>query len=243
MILTLPIKIENLWRMFVKNYLNVVVFNNETKSQELFRIRANQWIDFNASYAITDVAAGKNLGKIARKGMRSLWKATYHIIDEYDQPQFTVQEENAWIKVGDAFLSEIPILGIFTGYLFNPSYIVKDKHEHPVFRLKKIPSFFGRKFVVEKIGNIEEKDEGLIILSLMMMVLLEREEAKEKTLKFRNLSVFFIIFYIGPSSPPKSPDCSCLLDFGFVSWASLFLKRYDKESITVLGIICIFISL
>ena len=32
---------------------DVVVFNNESKSQENFRIRANQWIDFNASYAIT----------------------------------------------------------------------------------------------------------------------------------------------------------------------------------------------
>ena len=62
---------------------DVVVYNNESKTQENFRIKANQWIDFNASYGITD-NSGKNLGKIARKGMRSIWKATYNIIDSND---------------------------------------------------------------------------------------------------------------------------------------------------------------
>ena len=62
---------------------DVIVYNNESRTQENYRIRANQWIDFNASYAITD-QSGKNLGKIARKGMRSIWKATYFVMDAFD---------------------------------------------------------------------------------------------------------------------------------------------------------------
>ena len=54
---------------------DVIVFNDETKSQELFRIKANQWIDFNASYAITDLQSGKIFGNLSRRGMRSLWKS------------------------------------------------------------------------------------------------------------------------------------------------------------------------
>lgn len=152
---------------------DVVVYNDSNKSQENFRIKANQWIDFNASYSITD-STGKNLGKIARKGMRSIWKVTYNIFDQYEAPKYKVQEENAWIKVLDGMVSEIPIIGAFTGYFLNPSYIVHDNSGKEIYRLKKMPSFFGRKFQLDQINDIADEDETLVVLSLMMMVLLER---------------------------------------------------------------------
>ena len=152
---------------------DVVVFNNESKSQENFRIKANQWIDFNASYAITD-SFGKNLGKIARKGMRSIWKATYNIFDHNENQKYKVQEENAWVKVFDGIVSDIPIIGMFTGYFLNPSYIVHDNNGKEIYRLKKMPSFFGRKFQLDQINDIPDHEETLVVLSLMMMVLLER---------------------------------------------------------------------
>lgn len=152
---------------------DVVVFNNESKSQENFRIRANQWIDFNASYAITD-SFGKNLGKIARKGMRSIWKATYNIFDHNENQKYKVQEENAWVKVFDGMVGEIPIIGMFTGYFLNPSYIVHDNNGKEIYRLRKMPSFFGRKFQLDQLNDIADEEETLVVLSLMMMVLLER---------------------------------------------------------------------
>jgi len=152
---------------------DVVVYNNESRTQENFRIRANQWIDFNASYAITD-HTGKNLGKIARKGMRSIWKATYVILDAFDNQKYKVQEENAWVKVLDGMVGEIPIIGMFTGYFLNPSYIVHDNNGKEIYRLKKMPSFFGRKFQLDQINDIPDHEETLVVLSLMMMVLLER---------------------------------------------------------------------
>lgn len=152
---------------------DVVVYNDESKSQENFRIRANQWIDFNASYGITD-NSGRNLGKIARKGMRSIWKATYFISDGMDQPKYTVQEENAWTKILDGIVGEIPVIGAFTGYFLNPAYVVKDNNGKEIYRLKKMPSFFGRKFQLDQLNNVPTEDESLVVLSLMMLVLLER---------------------------------------------------------------------
>ena len=152
---------------------DVVVFNNESKTQENYRIKANQWIDFNASYAITD-HSGKNLGKIARKGMRSIWKATYNILDSNDNQKYKVQEENAWVKVLDGLVGEIPVIGAFTGYFLNPTYIVRDNNGKEIYRLKKMPSFFGRKFQLDQINDIPDHEETLVVLSLMMMVLLER---------------------------------------------------------------------
>lgn len=71
-------------------------------------------------------------------------------------------------------LGEIPILGFFTGYLFNPTYLVTDTSGNVVVEMKKDPSFFGRKFSISKHINIDLDDQERLILSLMMMVLLER---------------------------------------------------------------------
>ncbi len=153
---------------------DVIVFNDESKSQELFNIKANQWIDFNASYMMTDLVNGKKFGRLARKGVRSIWKSRYDIIDENDQPKYQINEDNGWIKVWDSFIGEIPIIGLFTGYFLNPSYTVKDSAGKEYFRLKKMPSLIGRRFQLERLIDIDDEDESLVVLSFLMMVLLER---------------------------------------------------------------------
>lgn len=153
---------------------DVVVFNDESRSKELFRIRANQWIDFNASYNIKSVENDKIFGKLARKGMKSLWKAKYEIFDDKDQSKYSISEDNGWTKVFDSLVGEIPIVGMFTGYFLNPSYSVKDTNGQVLFRLKKMPSLIGRRFQLDRLVDIPDEDESLIILSYLMMVLLER---------------------------------------------------------------------
>lgn len=153
---------------------DVIVFSDESRTKELFNIKANQWIDFNASYMMTDLLTGKKFGRLARKGVRSIWKARYDIIDENDKPIYQINEDNGWIKVFDSFLGEIPILGMLTGYFLNPSYTVKDNAGKEYFRLKKMPSLVGRRFQLERLIDIDDEDESLIILSFLMMVLLER---------------------------------------------------------------------
>lgn len=153
----------------------VQVFTDTSKSELQFTIKANKWIDFSATYTFTD-AAGNDCGRVARKGRASLWKANYEIFDKEAKHSFTIQEENGWTKVFDSMFSEIPILGMFTGYVFNPKYKISRPDGTLVMRLKKDPSFFGRKFSVEKVGTTENANEDeSIILSLMMMILMERK--------------------------------------------------------------------
>ncbi|WEK69672.1 MAG: hypothetical protein P0Y62_17875 [Candidatus Chryseobacterium colombiense] len=153
---------------------DVIVFNDESKSKELFRIKANQWIDFNASYSLNDLIDNKNFGRMARKGVRSIWKASYDILDPHDQQKFKIQEDNAWVRFWDGFVGEIPIIGMFTGYFLNPSYTVTGVDGKAYFKLKKMPSFFGRRFQLDRLIDIDDEEESLVILSLLMMVLLER---------------------------------------------------------------------
>ncbi len=155
---------------------DIQIFSDQTKSKVNFRIKANQWLDFSAAYNMTD-AEDNYLGKIARKGWASIWKAHYQIIDQNENLQFDVREENAWVKVWDSLLGEIPILGFFTGYLFNPAYIVMDMQGNQVVKITKEPSFWGRKFNVTKLSDtLDEDDQQRIMLGLMMMILLERRK-------------------------------------------------------------------
>ncbi len=151
----------------------ISIYEDESKTKVNFKINADKWIDFSTAYSFTD-AEGKELGKVARKGWASIWKAKYELIDQDQKLQYHIREENAWVKVIDSLMGEIPVLGMFTGYLFNPSYIVTDMNGNNVARLKKEASFFGRKFEVNKLTDIDTDDEQRILLGLMMMILLER---------------------------------------------------------------------
>ena len=152
---------------------DVSIYNDESKTETLYSIKADRWLDFSAAYNFTD-HLGNYLGKVARKGWASIWKARYEIYDENNIQDLLVQEENAWIKVADALLMEIPFLAILSGYFLNPSYLVSRPDGTPVIRLKKEPSFFGRKFSVNKLNEFEKGEEERVVLGLMMMILLER---------------------------------------------------------------------
>ena len=152
----------------------VQVFNNENRSELNYTIRANRWLDFNSTYTFTN-RTGYEVGRIVRKGWASLWKAHYEIFDEKQQSDLIIREENPWAKIFDSMLGEIPLLGILSGYLFHPSYIVTRPNGTEVVRLTKQPSFWGRKFNVDKLANFESGEEERIVLGLMMMILLERQ--------------------------------------------------------------------
>lgn len=150
----------------------VTVFADVEQTRPLYTINADRVLDFNARYNIADTA-GRPLGAVARKGRKSLWRAQYEVIDGGGQ-SLTIQEENGWVKVGDAVFGEIPVLGIFSGYVFNPSYLLTNAAGAPLMRVAKQPAFMEGKFRVEKLAEMSEPDETLAVLSFLMMVLLER---------------------------------------------------------------------
>ncbi len=152
---------------------DIRIYTNDSQTELLYRIKADRWLDFSAAYSFYD-RNETQFGKIARKGWRSIWRASYDIIDEYDQLQYKISEKNPWVKVGDALLGEIPIVNFLTGYVFNPTYVLTNKNNEPVVLLTKQKSFWGRKFQLTQVAELDENDDDRILLGLMMMILLER---------------------------------------------------------------------
>lgn len=152
----------------------VNVFKDDTRTELIYKIKANKWLDFSASYMFYD-AMDRDLGRIVRRGWKSIWKAHYEIYDEKDIQEFLISEENPWVKVIDSFIGEIPIVGMFTGYFFNPTYAISRPDGSIVAQLRKEKSFFGRRFTIQKTGNFDTAEENRIMLGIMMMILLERQ--------------------------------------------------------------------
>lgn len=151
---------------------DVKIFADEAQARQLYQLKANKMIDFSAQFNIT-TPGGAPLGAVKRQGIASLWKATYNILDPNGADVGLIHEENAWVKVADAMLGEVPVIGILSGYLFNPAYLVDYKGQTALY-LKKQPAFLEGKFTVEKRGSFSDADEGLLISSVVMTLMLER---------------------------------------------------------------------
>ena len=149
------------------------VFEDKTKAKRVCTIKANKIIDFNAAYNFF-TENEQSLGSIQRKGLRSLWKATYLLNEANGNQYATIREEKPFAKVIDALLGEIPLVGLACNYIFNPSYIVTSEDGTELFRLTKSPSFWGALFKIDKLTEVTPDDETRCMMGLLMMVFLEK---------------------------------------------------------------------
>lgn len=150
----------------------VMVYSDESKSELLYELRSNKLIDFQQTFSMTD-RTGRVIGKVRRKSIKSLWRSTFNLMDAEDRIDHTIKEKNPFVKFWDGLFGELPLIGMLSGYIFNPSYILEDDLGEQIFEISKEPSFFGRKFKVLKLTSKNIDDERLV-LSLMLMVLMER---------------------------------------------------------------------
>jgi hypothetical protein len=150
------------------------IFADASQSQRIYGIKADQVLDWSARYHFSD-AMGQNLGALKRHGAASLWKASYDLLFG-DQVEFQIREESALVRFLDAVLGEIPFLGMFTGYLFNPAYrVTRNNLNSPVMRMVKRPSLLEKNFQIEKVdASLTKEEEERLLLGLFMVTLLER---------------------------------------------------------------------
>lgn len=152
---------------------DINIFADESQTQHLYNVKADRVLDFSAKYNFTD-STGRFLGAIKRQGMRSIWKANYDIFDEASNQVMKINEENGWVKVVDSLIGELPVVGMFTGYFFNPSYIVSRADGTPIARLQKQPAFFEGKFLLSTLSQMSDQDEVRVLLGALTMTFLER---------------------------------------------------------------------
>jgi len=152
---------------------NIKVYQDSKKSELLYELTSNRLIDFQQTFTIKN-QNGIVVGKARRKTLKSFWTATFHIYDANDNHIYTIKERSGFTRLMDGFFGEIPVLGFFSGYIFNPKYVLTDLNGTELMEISKEPSFFGRKFKLENFKAQPEHLE-LFILSYMMLLISDRD--------------------------------------------------------------------
>ena len=152
---------------------DVRIFADEHQQQQLYQLNADRIIDWSANYRVR-TADGADLGNLRRKGMRSIWKASYEVTDVNGQLAAVIHEENPWMKVLDGLVGQLPVVGMILPMFINPAYLA-DRDGQSLLRMKKEPAFLEGKFTIQKLAEFAEGQESLLLASLVMMILLERQ--------------------------------------------------------------------
>ena len=151
---------------------SINVFADVEQTHQLYQINADRVVDFSARYRFTNMS-GQELGSVKRQGRASLWKARYDILEGENQIG-TISEKNPWMKVGDSLFGEIPVVGLLSGYVFNPTYQVMGPDGQAIVEVKKEPSFTGRRFTITAMQDVPEANQHRLLLAILMMTLRER---------------------------------------------------------------------
>jgi hypothetical protein len=64
---------------------DIRVYSDESKTQEVLSIKARQIMDFSASYDVVDTAMNQKVGVLRRRGLRSLLRDEWEILDANDR--------------------------------------------------------------------------------------------------------------------------------------------------------------
>lgn len=152
----------------------VKVYDNEHDKNLLYSMHANQIIDFGATYIFNDEKLNKEIGSVQQEGMRSLFQASYTVMNNSGKTLYQIKQTNPMIAILDSLINIIPFAELISGFILHPEYHVTkiDKNE-PLLVMKKKPSLFESHFEVDTL-NDSNKDALLVLLSLLMIVQLER---------------------------------------------------------------------
>lgn len=87
---------------------DIALYTDESMSKELLRIKARSVIDFSATYDVHDSETGEHLGALRRKGLKSIVKDEWVILDRHDSEIGLVKENSTVMALLRRFITLIP---------------------------------------------------------------------------------------------------------------------------------------
>jgi len=86
---------------------DITVYADESQSQELLKIQARSIIDFGAAYDITDSVKGQKVGALRRKGLKSILRDSWEIMDAQDSVIGKITEDSMLMATLRRFLTNL----------------------------------------------------------------------------------------------------------------------------------------
>jgi hypothetical protein len=86
---------------------DIRLYTDEAMTHEILSIQARQVIDFSASYDVFDPVENVKVGALRRKGLKSIIKDEWIILDAQDRPIGLIAEDNMALALVRRFLTNL----------------------------------------------------------------------------------------------------------------------------------------
>ena len=86
---------------------DIRLFEDPEMQREVLSIQARQMIDFSGTYDVVDSRERKKIGALRRKGLRSILRDEWHLLDPEDRQVATMQEDSQNMALLRRFLSNL----------------------------------------------------------------------------------------------------------------------------------------
>jgi uncharacterized protein YxjI len=83
---------------------DIRVYADENKTQEVLSIKARQIMDFSAAYDVVDTALNQKVGALRRKGLRSILRDEWEVLDASDNVKGLLFEDSMGLALLRRFL-------------------------------------------------------------------------------------------------------------------------------------------
>src|SRR5687768_15586128 len=86
---------------------DIRVYSDESKTQEVLMIKARQIMDFSAAYDVVDSESGQKVGALRRKGLASILRDEWEILDVGDNVVGKLFEDSMGLALVRRFLTNL----------------------------------------------------------------------------------------------------------------------------------------
>ena len=141
---------------------DISIYTDENKTNELLNIKARSIIDFSAAYDVYDSASGQKIGAFKRRGLKSMLKDEWVIMDAIDQ-EVGIVEEDSWLMATLRRFATNLIPQSFHGRIGNTPVLKFNQHFNPF--IQKITLDF-----TEDRTNLLDRRIGIALAVLLSAV-------------------------------------------------------------------------
>ena len=84
---------------------DIRAYSDQSKSTEILIVKARSIIDFSAAYDVWDAQEKVKVGALRRKGMKSIMRDEWEVLDPNDRPIAQLVEDSMGLAIARRFLS------------------------------------------------------------------------------------------------------------------------------------------
>jgi uncharacterized protein YxjI len=106
------------------------VFTDESMREEVLTIKARQILDISATYDVTDPTTGQKLGALQRKGLKSMLRDEWVVLDGRERQVGLIQEDSLMLALVRRLLSNL-VPQTFTGTMGSEPVLSFRQHFNP----------------------------------------------------------------------------------------------------------------